>query len=132
MISQHSHNFEQQEAVSCLSLYCNKLELHNNSDNKCKCGTLGDLVPFLTFKKHEKHPTRSITFTKKDTPPWVFFMFLNLYQRCQIVESISIEECTFLSQCSMITIASKVISTNENLSYLIYFPPKLYFFKLPQ
>ena len=47
------------------------------------CGALRDLVPLVQFKKREKHPGRSITFskvagTKSNTPPWVFFTFLKL------------------------------------------------------
>ena len=64
------------------------------------CGALRDLVAFAQFKKLEKHPWRSVTFsklagvrvslwkklqvslfliklqsvTKSDTPPWVFFL----------------------------------------------------------
>ena len=34
------------------------------------------LVPFLQFKNVKKNPWRSVTF-KSNTPPWVFFMFLN-------------------------------------------------------
>ena len=29
-----------------------------------KCGALRDLVPFVQFKKHEKHPWRSVNFSK--------------------------------------------------------------------
>ena len=29
-----------------------------------KCGALRDLVPFVQFKKREKHPWRSVTFSK--------------------------------------------------------------------
>ena len=29
-----------------------------------KCGALHDLVPFLQFKKREKHPWRIVTFSK--------------------------------------------------------------------
>ena len=43
---------------------------------------LGDLVPFVQFKKREKHPWGSVNFSKvaglKDTPPWVFFTFFKL------------------------------------------------------
>ena len=40
------------------------------------CDSLRDLVPFLQFKKCEKHPWRSVTFSaKSDTPLWVFFIF---------------------------------------------------------
>ena len=28
------------------------------------CDVLGDLVPFVQFKKREKHPCRSVTFSK--------------------------------------------------------------------
>ena len=28
------------------------------------CDTLRDLVPFVQFKKREKHPRRSVTFSK--------------------------------------------------------------------
>ena len=28
------------------------------------CDTLRDLIPFLQFKKREKHPWRSVTFSK--------------------------------------------------------------------
>ena len=28
------------------------------------CGALRDLVPFVQFKKREKHPWRSVTFSK--------------------------------------------------------------------
>ena len=36
------------------------------------CGALRNLVPFVQFKKREKHPWRSVNFR---TPPWVFFTF---------------------------------------------------------
>ena len=29
-----------------------------------KCGALHDLVPFVRFKKREKHPWRSVNFSK--------------------------------------------------------------------
>ena len=37
-----------------------------------------DLLPFVQFKKRQKHPWKSVTFsTKSNTPPWVFSRFLN-------------------------------------------------------
>ena len=59
------------------------------------CGALHDLVPFVKFKKREKHSWRSVNFrvklqakacnfTKINTPPWVFFTFLKLYKWYQI------------------------------------------------
>ena len=42
------------------------------------CDALSDLVPFVQFKKCEKHPWRRVNFsTKINTLPWVFFTFLN-------------------------------------------------------
>ena len=42
------------------------------------CGALRDLVPFVQFKKREKHPWRSVTFsTRSNTPPCVFLRVLN-------------------------------------------------------
>ena len=46
---------------------------------------LRDLVPFVQFKKREKHPWRCVVFskvaacnfTKSNTPPWVFSLFAN-------------------------------------------------------
>ena len=36
----------------------------------CVCDPLCDLVPFVQFKKDEKHPWKSVTFsTKNNTPP---------------------------------------------------------------
>ena len=44
-----------------------------------------NLVPFVQFKKREKHPWMSFIFSRTEaynfieskTPPWVFFKFLN-------------------------------------------------------
>ena len=56
---------------------------------------LRDLVTFVRFKKREKHPQKSINFskvagflacnfTKSNIPPWVFFTFfkLNKWYKC--------------------------------------------------
>ena len=53
-----------------------------------------DLVPFVQFKKREKHPWRSggglaCKFTKSNTPPWVFFTFFKLLKWYQIAQSVS-------------------------------------------
>ena len=58
-----------------------------------------DLVPFVKFKKREKHPRRTVLlvklqgsackFTKSNTPPWVFFTFFKLYKWYQIVQRIT-------------------------------------------
>ena len=62
-----------------------------------KSDVLRDLVPFVQFKKREKHPWRNVTFnkvadlnfTKSDIPPWVFFTFFKLYKWYQITHYIS-------------------------------------------
>ena len=33
------------------------------------CGVLHDLVSFVQFKNREKHPWRSVSFSKVNTPP---------------------------------------------------------------
>ena len=51
-----------------------------------------DLLPFVQFKKREKHPWRSVNFSKAETcnftkinaPPRVFFTFFKLDKRYQI------------------------------------------------
>ena len=61
---------------------------------------LRDLVPSVQFKKREKHPWRSVTFsplvkleaaynfTKSNTPPWLFFTLFKLYKWYQTAQSI--------------------------------------------
>ena len=58
------------------------------------CGALTDLVPFAQFKKREKHPWRSVTFSKvagfnfpkSNTPPWAFFTSFKLRKWYQIAQ----------------------------------------------
>ena len=54
-----------------------------------KRDTVRDMVPFVQFKKHEKHPWRSVNFCKINTPPWVFFTFFKLYKWYQIAQRIT-------------------------------------------
>ena len=53
------------------------------------CDVLHDLVPFAHFKNREKHPWRSVTFSKSNTPPWTFFTFFKLSKWYQIAQSIT-------------------------------------------
>ena len=48
---------------------------------------LRDLVSFAQFKKREKHPWRSVTFSK--VAGWVFFKCFKLYKWYQIAQSIT-------------------------------------------
>ena len=50
-----------------------------------KCDALRDLVSFVQFKKLEKHPSRSVTFSKV----WVFSTFFELYKWYQIAQNIT-------------------------------------------
>ena len=52
----------------------------NPSNFKYICDALHDLVPFVQFKKSEKHPWSSVTLSKvkRKTPPWVFFTYFVL------------------------------------------------------
>ena len=43
------------------------------------CDASRDLVPFVQFKKREKHPCRMLLL-KSNTPPWVFFTFFKIAQ----------------------------------------------------
>ena len=54
------------------------------------CDALRDLVSFVQFKNHEKHPWSSATFrrkfqaevcnfTKSSTLPWLFFHIFHIY-----------------------------------------------------
>ena len=52
------------------------------------CDVLRDLVPFLQFKKHEKHPW--VFLTKNNTPPWVVFTFFKLYKWYQTAQRITV------------------------------------------
>ena len=60
-----------------------------------------DLVAFAQFKKREKHPWRSVTFskvvglTKSNTPPWEFSTFFKLYKWYHIVHRLLTRLCIF-------------------------------------
>ena len=65
--------------------------------DRSMCDAFRNLVPFVLFKKYEKHSWRSVNFskitaesckfTKSNTPPWVFFTFLKLCKWHQIAQS---------------------------------------------
>ena len=65
----------------------------NASHGNSMCGALHDLVPFVQFKKQEKHPWRIVNFTcnftKINIPPWVFFAFFKSYKWYQIAQRIT-------------------------------------------
>ena len=81
-------------------------------------GALRDLVPCAQFKKREKHPWRSNTFSKaagfslKVTPlPWVFFTFFKSYEWYQIAQSTTCKKYTIkLSRKKHIT--SAILNTS--------------------
>ena len=58
------------------------------------CDVLRDLVPFAQFKKHEKLPWKSVTFTKSNIPLWVFFTVFKWYKWYQIAQNVtSVDYC---------------------------------------
>ena len=59
------------------------------SQKTLMCGALRDLVPFVQFKKREKHPWSSVNFSKINTPPWLFFTFFKLQKWYQIAQRIT-------------------------------------------
>ena len=64
-------------------LRCKKLSHYE----KNVCDALRNLVSFARFKKREKHPSRSVTFSK--VAGWVFFKSFKLYKWYQIAQSIT-------------------------------------------
>ena len=54
---------------------------------KSICDILSNLVLFVQFKKREKHPWKSITFSQPAT--WVFFTFFKLYKWYEIAQRIT-------------------------------------------
>ena len=80
-----------------------------NQDMDCYIfAVLCNFVSFVQFKKREKHPWRSVTFskvakavvscnfTKSNTPPWVFFSFSKLYKWHKIAQ-----RTTFRITCNL-------------------------------
>ena len=59
------------------------------------CDALRDLVPFVQFKKREKHLWRSVTFTKINTPPWMFLTFFKLYKWYQVAQRTTYLKMTY-------------------------------------
>ena len=53
------------------------------------CDALHDFAPFVQLKEREKHPWRTVTFSKSKIPPWVFFTFFKLYKWYQIAQRIT-------------------------------------------
>ena len=62
---------------------------NNPSDTDRACDVLCNLVPFVQFKKREKHSWGSVTF-ECYTPPRVFFTFLKLYKWNQTAQNTTI------------------------------------------
>ena len=54
-------------------------------DDSHICGALHDLVPFVQFKKREKHPWRSVNFQ----PTTLLKYFTKLYKWYQIAQRIT-------------------------------------------
>ena len=59
---------------------------------------MGDLVPFMQYKKREKQPWRSVTFSSKsNTPPWLFFTSLDCTNSTKSCKTSHISFIVFLN-----------------------------------
>ena len=73
---------------------------HWNKFGKCICGALHDLIPFVQFKKHEKHPWKSVIFSK--VAGWThlhgcFSYFLNCASGTKSCNTSHISSCPYFS-----------------------------------
>ena len=83
LISVWTETVRKNQCISPLFEYVGKVQskfcCNRATEVSCWCyktwDALHNLMPFVQFKKHEKHPWKNVTFTKSSTPPWVFFMF---------------------------------------------------------
>ena len=79
------------------------------------CDALHDLVPFVQFKKREKHPWRSVTLvTRINSPPWVFFKFFNIRNGTKLCKASQMQTTE-----SLLTIA-QYTSTDSQFPTTIY------------
>ena len=117
-----------------------------------------NLVPFVQLKRREKHPWRSVTFSKavdlrlkpatftySNTPPWVLFMFFKLYKFYENVQRITMtfiitqpgpsfhEVWNTTEQCTSTVQWNIQISlqTVRKISKKAGIVPKLHFFNQP-
>ena len=60
-----------------------------------------------------KHPWRSVTFSKSNTPPWVFFVFLTLYKWYQIAQSITINLAKYYEEKKTFQINKRGVKKDE-------------------
>ena len=96
---------------------------------KDNCGALRDLLPFLQFKKREKHPWRSVNsacnFAKINTTPGVFFTFSKLCKWFKIAQHTTIFSLLFqswaLSQptCIPIEAYNQNIYSNSKFNWML-------------
>ena len=69
------------------------------------CDALGDLVPFVQFKNvKNRHGgvLLSVSKVSVNTPPWVFFMFFELYKHYQS-RNVSHRSCLDKTDSGMLT-----------------------------
>ena len=66
----------------CLFVWLIKLMLRGWKTGPWSPELVGECrpLPFVQFKKREKHPWKSVFFSKSKTSPWVFFTFFKLYK----------------------------------------------------
>ena len=81
---------------SILLCYTTQFSSKNVTSSGTSSDDLRDLVPFAQFQKREKHPWRSVNFSKvanskSNTPLWVFLAFFKLYKWNTIAQDITLK-----------------------------------------
>ena len=85
---------------------------------------------FAQFKKREKHPSRSVTFSKvavfypatslKVAPPWVFLTIFRLRKWYQFAQRITYRDCRIGDWCKYENIAGGYLDLTRSWKYLLY------------
>ena len=78
---------------NCFNIKGDEAELQSGlMVSRKKCDALRDLVPFVHFNKREKHPWKSVTFSKVALLHRYFSRFLKLHKWYKIVQSMTMFE----------------------------------------
>ena len=87
-----------------------------------KCGALHDLVPFVQFKKREKHPWRSVNFSK--VAGFSLQLKLTLLHGC-FSRFLNCKNCTKLRNASQICFAIAMAIASLKILLNLFFNKKI-------
>ena len=76
------------------------------------CDVLSGVVPFVQFRKREKHASRSISLLKVTLSFLVFFTFFKLYTWYQIAQNVLYKHAVF--QGNTVIVESVVLHNSSN------------------